>query len=340
MKKRLCTGFILISLFFTVALPAQNIGINTSTPQASFDVRGNLRLGSISKYIGYDTISGKISWVNSNLFVAAPQYLMQHSASAEGLYYGNSQLEYRNATGNPAFYTNWNTGNGYFRNNLGIRNANPAYPLSFDGNTGNKISLWTDGSSTHYGFGIQAGLLQIFTKSFVDDVAFGYGSSTAFTEVMRVKGNGTVGIATPSPQATLDVAGSTKTNSLIIVNGGNTSDFLVKSTAQGLIGFRKGYGGTGMNYIIALYGDFPGQNPPHVNGIMLGEIKLFSGYYTPDGWAICNGQLLPIVTNQSLFALIGTIYGGNGQTNFAVPDLRDAVPVGVGANWIQGERSN
>lgn len=59
----------------------------------------------------------------------------------------------------------------------------------------------------------------------------------------------------------------------------------------------------------------------------LGEIQMFSGNYSPNGWAKCEGQLLSIAQNQALFALLGTTYGGNGQTTFALPDLRGRIPV-------------
>ncbi|WP_301173129.1 phage tail protein [Brevibacillus nitrificans] len=62
----------------------------------------------------------------------------------------------------------------------------------------------------------------------------------------------------------------------------------------------------------------------------LGEIRLFAQNYEPKGWALCNGQLLPIAQNQALYAILGTMYGGNGQTNFALPDLRGRAPVHVG----------
>jgi len=62
----------------------------------------------------------------------------------------------------------------------------------------------------------------------------------------------------------------------------------------------------------------------------LAEIRLFAGNFGPRGWAICQGQILSIDQNTALFALIGTIYGGDGQTTFALPDLRGRVPVGVG----------
>jgi microcystin-dependent protein len=69
----------------------------------------------------------------------------------------------------------------------------------------------------------------------------------------------------------------------------------------------------------------------------LSEIKLMSFNFPPKGWALCNGQLLPINQNQALFALLGTTYGGNGQTNFALPNLRGRVPIHMGNGHTLGE---
>ena len=65
-------------------------------------------------------------------------------------------------------------------------------------------------------------------------------------------------------------------------------------------------------------------------GPYIGEIMLCAWNFPPRGWAFCNGQLLPINQNQALFSLLGTTYGGNGQTTFALPDLRDRVPIHFG----------
>jgi len=62
----------------------------------------------------------------------------------------------------------------------------------------------------------------------------------------------------------------------------------------------------------------------------LGEIILFAGNFAPRGWALCEGQILPINANQALFSLFGTIYGGDGRTSFALPDLRGRAPVSQG----------
>ncbi|MCH8543102.1 MAG: tail fiber protein [Alcanivorax sp.] len=69
----------------------------------------------------------------------------------------------------------------------------------------------------------------------------------------------------------------------------------------------------------------------------LGQISVFSFNFPPKSWALCNGQLMPINQNQALFALMGTMYGGNGQTTFALPNLRGRAPVHVGAGVSQGE---
>jgi microcystin-dependent protein len=68
----------------------------------------------------------------------------------------------------------------------------------------------------------------------------------------------------------------------------------------------------------------------------LSEIRIMSFNFAPRGWAMCNGQLLPINQNQALFSLLGTTFGGNGQTNFALPDLRARVPIHVGAGYALG----
>ncbi len=69
----------------------------------------------------------------------------------------------------------------------------------------------------------------------------------------------------------------------------------------------------------------------------MAEIRIFGGTLVPKGWAQCNGQFLPINQNQALFALLGTTYGGNGQTTFALPDLRGRTPIHFGAGFIQGQ---
>lgn len=71
----------------------------------------------------------------------------------------------------------------------------------------------------------------------------------------------------------------------------------------------------------------------------LSEIRIMSFAFAPKGWALCNGQLLPINQNQALFSLLGTTFGGDGRVNFALPDLRGRTPVHEGAGLNLGERA-
>jgi hypothetical protein len=92
--------------------------------------------------------------------------------------------------------------------NVGIGTTNPTGPLSFASTAGNKLVLWGDGNSSHYGIGVQVGLLQIYTNQATDGVAIGYGRSASFVEGFRVQGNGNIGVGTPSPVVRLDIAGT------------------------------------------------------------------------------------------------------------------------------------
>jgi len=81
-----------------------------------------------------------------------------------------------------------------------------------------------------------------------------------------------------------------------------------------------------------------------MNDSFIGELRPVGFGFAPKGWLLCQGQLLPVLQNQALFSLLGTTYGGNGQTTFALPDLRGRLPVGVGAlsgnpssNYVLGQ---
>ena len=150
-----------------------------------------------------------------------------------------------------------------------------------------------------------------------------------------------VGIGTSSPTEKLEVNGNVKAGGLVVTQGSQYD--VVKKGAGDVLTFSKGTKGVGISYIIAITGIYPprdgGGSYPD---IFLGEIRMFAGNYPPGGFMFCNGQLLPINVNQALFSILGTTYGGNGQTTFALPDLRGAVPVGPGipgngAGWDLGE---
>ena len=71
----------------------------------------------------------------------------------------------------------------------------------------------------------------------------------------------------------------------------------------------------------------------------MGQIEIFSFNFAPKGWAQCNGQLLPINQNQALFSLLGTTFGGNGQTTFGLPDLRSRIPISMGPQNVIGTQA-
>jgi len=70
----------------------------------------------------------------------------------------------------------------------------------------------------------------------------------------------------------------------------------------------------------------------------LSEVRIMSFVFAPKGWALCNGQLLPINQNQALFSLLGTTFGGDGRVNFGLPDLRGRTPIHVGSGHSLGEK--
>ena len=171
---------LFISVFAGNYIFAQNsVGIGTTNPQATLDVlRGTAPLGT-AIFRGTTNIS------HFNLGIPEDTYIRGGKSSSHVIL------------------------NDVGSGKVGI-GTYPLFPLSFPGTLGDKISLWNDGSSTHYGMGIQGGLFQIFTKSVVDNIAFGYGSSGAFTETMRIKGNGNVGIGVNDPGLKLDISGRMK----------------------------------------------------------------------------------------------------------------------------------
>lgn len=90
---------------------------------------------------------------------------------------------------------------------------------------------------------------------------------------------------------------------------------------------------------VGFVNDLQAQDP------ILGEIKMFAGNFAPRGYAFCDGQLLPIAQNSALYSILGTTYGGDGRTTFALPDLRGRAPVhqgsGPGLNTIKlGQKLN
>lgn len=144
-------------------------------------------------------------------------------------------------------------------------------------------------------------------------------------------GNGTTNFALPDLRARVPMGVGAISNA--------TPPALVEGTSVVPLVSSIGWGATsqgqvqalGVNYLIAINGAFPMQGGSmNTSGALLGQLMLFAGATAPMGWAFCDGSLLNVATNTALFNLLGTTYGGNGTTNFALPDLRARVPMGAG----------
>ena len=210
---------IAAGIFLIENAQSQNVGIGTNSPLSTLHVKGNHRMGGNSSYLTHDSITGRIEWRNSNLYVPVTQALMKHSAAADGLFYNNTnpitgQLEYRNAAGEPVFYTNFTNGNGYFKNNLGIGIASPGYSLHVKSNTSDAV--FVDGPENIYLTWAEDGIARGYLGSYsgnAEDIDFGTYSGNLgkihFTtdNIPRVTiiNSGNTGIGTVNPQARLHV---------------------------------------------------------------------------------------------------------------------------------------
>jgi hypothetical protein len=178
-----------------------NVGLGTITPAQKLDIfKGRLRF---SGDLSANDVQG-IEFTNST-GSALNGFVGKYSDSMMGFYGytgGGWKMIFNNTNGN-----------------MGLQgNANPRAPLSFTSSTGNKIALWGNADGGHYGLGIQASALQLYTDASNADIVMGYGSSTAFTENMRIKGNGNVGIGV-APTEKLQVAGNIKASGNADIGG-------------------------------------------------------------------------------------------------------------------------
>lgn len=206
-----------------------NVGIGTNTPSQKLDIaNGRLRFtgnpsGSISQGIEFTNNAG----TTLNGFVG------QYNDSIIGMY---------GFTG-AGWQFLWNGKNG----NLGLQgNNNPRAALSFANSGGNKIALYGNAETPHYGLGIGTGLLQMYCANVTDNIAFGYGSSTAFNEVMRIKGNGNVGIGTTSPTSKLLIVDATTQSSALFISkvgsSGNGIGVVNNNTSSAILAENYGSG--------------------------------------------------------------------------------------------------
>ena len=274
------------------ALDNGNVGIGTTTPSEKLHVTGNALVS------GTGSFTGALS-TSSNLSVT-----------------GTAAV-----TGTSTF-----TGASTFNGSVRIAQSGTT-PLSFGSWLGTKISLWDNTLGSIYGFGVQGGLLQVFTPLAVDDIALGYGTSASMTDTMRVKGNGNVGIGTSSPDHKLSVNGDTLTtgtaylldtnHSIRAISGSGVAistyavtDGIILKQSTGNVGI----GTTSPSEKLEVNGTVKATTFTGNGTIPIGGIIMWSGTTLdiPAGWALCNGV------------------ASNGLTP---PDLRDRFIVGAGSAY-------
>lgn len=223
-----------------------NIGIGTTNPSYILDVNGRMRLRGTGPFASAGI------WHNKADNTEAA-FIGMVNDSTYG-FYGNS---------------NWRVGFDVKNAQMGIGTTDPSAPLSFASAVGNKIALWGDATGGHYGLGIQGSLMQLYSSASNADIAFGYGSSSAFTENMRIKGNGNVGIGSPNPNSKLEV---------IANNTSQTGYFQQNGTGAALSAFS--INGTGLN-ATSNSASFPALNASGLGGgpaiVANGQIKIADG---------------------------------------------------------------
>ncbi|HEX8845926.1 MAG TPA: tail fiber domain-containing protein [Pyrinomonadaceae bacterium] len=219
--------------------------------------------------------------------------------------------------------------------NVGIGTTTPGFPLSFGNVLGDKISLWGQ-SGNHFGFGIQTSLLQIHTDTSVADIAFGYGSSGKFTEVMRIKGTGNVGIGTTDQNVKLkiDTSGGTISSLKCDHNGSNFivrplsgggNSTVIENTGGGALLINPGGGNVGIGtgttnpaiklHVVGNNFDFPNVSGTQQSDGHVARLQDGSGFLTLDMGGFANSgfwlQSTDVTNLAKQYPLLLNPNGGN-----------------------------
>lgn len=191
-----------------------NVGIGTTTPAYPLTAIGTAGSGASQGVVEFSNSANDTGVRIRNSASNGRTYTLFSSGGGSGIGAGN--LNIYDATASQSRLTI--TPNG----SVGIGTTSPTFPLSFANIVGDKISLAPNGAAS-YGFGVQSLLLQVHTDISASDIGFGYGSSSAFTENMRIKGNGNVGIGTASPASVLHLGGNSGSFAMTFTNVANTA---------------------------------------------------------------------------------------------------------------------
>lgn len=199
-----------------------NVGIGNSNPQYKLDVSGRIQLrGSID----YNNSAGL--WLGGAGADSADRkiFIGMRADSSAGFYSGSSDV-------------GWGLVFDGRIGTVGIGNPDPSFPISFKDRGGDKISLYREGSN-YYGLGVGNASMQLMTPHSTSDILFGYGRSAAFTENMRVKGNGRVGIGTANPNATIEAKSNVTGIPILRLSGVNEAyqDFYPLGSTGGRYGW-------------------------------------------------------------------------------------------------------